>query len=410
MNKPVSTLSLGSPHHLDPRSPDLEVLLQHIAEGASERERDRVLPFQEIGLIRKARLGALRLPTAAGGAGSTIRELFEVVIRLGEADANVAHILRNHFSVVERLVRTPKDEQSREWQKAVAGGAIIGLATTELESPKVGDITPKTTLTPDENGDFLLNGTKYYSTGTLYSDYVLVRAADPSGAAGATIVPVKRDGVELIDDWDGLGQRLTATGTTHFRDVKVKRQEVVFDAPDIGYGVPYSNTFAQLFLTAIVAGIARASLHEAAALVRSRKRTFYYAPSQTPTDDPLLQQTVGQIAAGAFAAETVVLAAAEALDVATDAFDAGAANAVDAAHQAALLSAKAKIVADEFAIRAGSLLFDVGGASATKKATNFDRHWRNARTLSSHNPTTFKARSIGQYEISGTPLPAKGFF
>ncbi|RZN34889.1 acyl-CoA dehydrogenase family protein [Bradyrhizobium sp. Leo121] len=410
MNKPVSALSLGSSHRLDPRSPDVEALLKHIAEGASERERDRVLPFQEIDLIRKARLGALRLPTAAGGAGSTIRELFEVVIRLGEADANVAHILRNHFSVVERLVRTPKDEQSREWQKAVAGGAIIGLATTELESPKVGDITPNTTLTPDENGDFLLNGTKYYSTGTLYSDYVLVRAADPSGATGATIIPVKREGVELIDDWDGLGQRLTATGTTHFRNVKVKRQEVVFDAPDIGYGVPYSNTFAQLFLTAIVAGIARSSLREAAALVRSRKRTFYYAPSQIPTDDPLLQQTVGQIASGAFAAETVVLAAAAALDVATDAFDAGAANAVEAAHKAALLSAKAKIVADEFAIRAGSLLFDVGGASATKKVTNFDRHWRNARTLSSHNPTTFKARSIGQYEISGTPLPAKGFF
>ncbi|MGX9427191.1 MULTISPECIES: acyl-CoA dehydrogenase family protein [Bradyrhizobium] len=410
MNKPVSALSLGSSHGLDPRSPDVEALLKHIAEGASQRERDRVLPFQEIDLIRKARLGALRLPTAAGGAGSTIRELFEVVIRLGEADANVAHILRNHFSVVERLVRTPKDEQSREWQKAVAGGAIIGLATTELESPKVGDITPNTTLTPDENGDFLLNGTKYYSTGTLYSDYVLVRAADPSGATGATIIPVKREGVELIDDWDGLGQRLTATGTTHFRNVKVKRQEVVFDAPDIGYGVPYSNTFAQLFLTAIVAGIARSSLREAAALVRSRKRTFYYAPSQIPTDDPLLQQTVGQIASGAFAAETVVLAAADALDIATDAFDAGAANAVEAAHEAALLSAKAKIVADEFAIRAGSLLFDVGGASATKKVTNFDRHWRNARTLSSHNPTTFKARSIGQYEISGTPLPAKGFF
>src|SRR5690606_28126778 len=116
----------------------------------------------------------------------------------------------------------------------------------------------------------------------------------------------------------------------------------------------------QLFLTAINAGISRAILRDAAALVRSRKRTFYYAPSETPVDDPLLQQTVGQIASGAFAAETVVLAAAEALDVATDAFDAGDANAGDAAHRAALLSAKAKIVADEFAIRSGSLLFDVG--------------------------------------------------
>ncbi len=409
MNKPVPTLSLESSRQLDLRSSDLEALLNQIAEGASERERERILPFETIDLIRGARLGALRLPTSAGGAGSSIRELFEIVIRLGEADANVAHILRNHFSVVERLVRHPRDDQHRQWQKAVADGAIIGLAATELETPKVGDVRPNTTLTPDGD-DYLLNGTKYYSTGTLYSDYVLVRTADSSGANAATLIPVKREGVELLDDWDGLGQRLTATGTTHFRNVRVKRQEVVFDAPDVGYGIPYANTFAQLFLTAINAGIAQAILRDATALVRSRKRTFYYAPNELPTDDPLLQQTVGQIASGAFAAETVVLAAADALDLATDAFDAGDPNAVDAAHKAALLSAKAKIVADEFAIRGGSLLFDVGGASATKKVTNFDRHWRNARTLSSHNPTTYKARSIGQYEISGTPLPAKGFF
>jgi len=409
MNKPIAANALERSHPLALRSPDLDALLNRITEGASERERERTLPFPEIDLIRKARLGALRLPTEAGGAGSSIRELFEIVIRLGEADANVAHILRNHFSVVERLVRHPKIDQHREWQKAVADGAIIGLAATELETPKVGDVRPNTTLTPDGD-DYLLNGTKYYSTGTLYSDYVLVRTADSNGANAATVIPVNREGIELIDDWDGLGQRLTATGTTHFRNVRVKRQEVVFDAPDTAYGIPYSNTFAQLFLTAINAGIARAILRDATALVRSRKRTFYYAPTEIPTDDPLLQQTVGQIASGAFAAETVVLAAAEALDLATDAFDAGEANAVEAAHHAALLSAKAKIVADEYAIRGGGLLFDVGGASATKKVTNFDRHWRNARTLSSHNPTTYKARSIGQYEISGTPLPAKGFF
>jgi alkylation response protein AidB-like acyl-CoA dehydrogenase len=408
MNKPVPAISLERSHRLL-RSPELGALLNRIAEGASDRERERTLPFPEIDLIRKARLGALRLPAEAGGAGSSIRELFEIVIRLGEADANIAHILRNHFSVVERLVRRPRTDQHREWQKAVADGAIIGLAATELETPKVGDVKPNTTLTRDGE-DYRLNGTKYYSTGTLYSDYVLVRTADPSGANAAALIPVNREGIELIDDWDGLGQRLTATGTTHFRQVRIKRQEVVFDAPDAGYGIPYSNTFAQLFLTAINAGIARATLRDAAALVQSRKRTFYYAPSEAPTDDPLLQQTVGQIASGAFAAETVVLAAAEALDIAADAFDAGDVNAVEVAHRAALLSAKAKIVADEFAIRGGSLLFDVGGASATKKITNFDRHWRNARTLSSHNPTTYKARSIGQYEISGTPLPAKGFF
>jgi alkylation response protein AidB-like acyl-CoA dehydrogenase len=409
MNKPVSTTSLVTFPRIDLHSAGLEQLFAEIAEGESEREKERILPFGVIDRIRQAKLGALRLPASAGGNGCSIRELFEIIIRLGEADANVAHILRNHFSVVELLVRRPRTEQGRQWQGAVADGAIIGLATTELDSPQVGNMTPNTTFTPDGDS-YLLNGTKYYSTGTLYSDYVMVRAADVSGKLGAAIIPLGRDGVELIDDWDGLGQRLTATGTTHFRNVRLRRQEIEFDEPDFGYGAPYSNTFAQLFLTAIVAGIARATLRDATALIRSRKRTFYYAPSQVPTDDPLLQQTIGQIASGAFAAESVVLAAAEALDLATDAFDAGSAAATELAHHAALLSAKAKIVTDDFAIRGGSLLFDVGSASATKKATNFDRHWRNARTLSSHNPTTFKARSVGQHEINGTPLPDKGFF
>jgi alkylation response protein AidB-like acyl-CoA dehydrogenase len=409
MNKPLSTTSLVPDPRISLHSSGLEQLFAEIAEDESERERDRILPFGVIDRIRQVRLGAMRLPASAGGSGCSIRELLDIIIRLGEADANVAHILRNHFSVVELLLRRPRTEQGRQWQAAVADGAVIGLATTELDSPQVGNVTPHTTLTRD-GGDYLLNGTKYYSTGTLYSDYVLVRAADVSGKVGAAIIPLGRDGIELIDDWDGLGQRLTATGTTRFNNVRLKRQEVEFDAPDFGYGAPYSNTFAQLFLTAIVAGITRATLRDATELVRSRKRTFYYAPSELPTEDPVLQQTIGQIASGAFAAESVVLAAAEALDLATDAFEAGAPNATELAHHAALLSAKAKIVTDDFAIRGGGLLFDVGSASATRKASNLDRHWRNARTLSSHNPTNLKARSIGQHEINGTPLPSKGFF
>jgi alkylation response protein AidB-like acyl-CoA dehydrogenase len=105
----------------------------------------------------------------------------------------------------------------------------------------------------------------------------------------------------------------------------------------------------------------------------------------------------------------VVLAAAEALDLASAAWNQNQQDSGPAAH-AALLSAQAKVVVDELAIRSGSLLFDVGGASATKKSDNLDRHWRNARTLASHNPSTTKSRAIGDYEINGTPLPAKGFF
>jgi alkylation response protein AidB-like acyl-CoA dehydrogenase len=384
----------------------LQTLFDHIATGEAERERERILPHDIIDLIRRSRIGALRLPKAEGGGGSTLRDLLATVIRLATADANVAHILRNHFSVVERLLASPPSVQNRQWRADVARGAVVGLATAELGGSQVGDIKPATTVMPDGDG-YRLNGTKYYSTGTLYADHVLVRATDGGGTVATTIIPATRGGIELVDDWDGSGQRLTGSGTTHFRNVRVEAAELIFDAPDSGYGAPYQNTFAQLYLTAVNAGIAAAVLRDATALVRRRARNFYYAPNLTPREDPILQQTVGQIASNAFAAEAIVLAAADALDVASHApNNAGTKPAL----HAALAAAKAKVVVDDLAIRSGSLLFDAGGASATRKADNLDRHWRNARTLSSHNPVTYKAQAVGAYEINGTPLPAKGFF
>lgn len=407
MNTPVSGASLETAQSLVPNAASLQALFDHISEGAAERDEKRILPFDIIHLIRSARIGALRIPIAAGGGGSSIRELIKVIIRLGEADPNVAHILRNHFSVVERLVRTPFNSRSQQWQKAVVDGAIIGFAASELGTEKVGDVRFNTVLTADGDG-YRLNGTKYYSTGSLYADYILVRA-DYNESSTALLVPAKREGIELVDDWDGIGQRLTGTGTTYFRDVRVEAGEVVFDSADAGYGAPYANTFAQLFLTAINAGIARAIANEATALVKRRGRNFYYAPSERTTDDPLLQRIVGQLSSHAFASESAVLASADALDAEADARDAGSPS-LELAAQAALQAAQAKIIVDDLTLRSGSLLFDVGAASATKRSANLDRHWRNARTLASHNPSTHKARAIGDLAINETPLPTKGYF
>lgn len=406
MNKAAAPQFPSDPQPLRIDSPSLTALLDYIAQDEARRERDRTLPYDIVDLIRQSRIGALRIPKADGGGGVSLRELFSVVIRLGTADANVAHILRNHFSVVERLALTPLSAQSRKWRDDVVGGALIGLATTELGSSQVGDIAPATTVTPDGDG-YRLNGTKYYSTGTIYSDYVLVRVATHDRKLATTVIPVQREGIDIVDDWDGSGQRLTGSGTTRFHNVRVEASELIVDAPHVGYGAAYSNTFAQLFLTAINAGIVAAIRRDAADLVRRRARNFYYSPSLNPREDPVLQQTVGNISSNAFAAESVVLAAADALDAASRAGDSADTHL---AHEAALRAAQAKIITDELAIRSGSLLFDAGGASATKTSDNLDRHWRNARTLSSHNPVTVKAQAIGAFEVNATPLPTKGFF
>ena len=390
-------------------SPELAALLAFIGEDASNRERERSLPFTMVDAIRQARLGALRVEAEAGGGGATNRELFETVIRLGDADPNVAHILRNHFTFVERFVRGATAPKHEKWRRAVVDGAIFGLAYGELDTARVGGKDANTVLTPKGDG-YRLNGTKYYSTGTLYSDYVLVRAKLPSDELASAIIPVTRAGVEIVDDWDGFGQRLTGSGTTIFRDVRVEADEVVPDTEGHFFTQSYTGPVPQLILTAINAGILRGILRDAAALVRRRERSYAHAPSDLPAEDPILQVTVGQIASNAFAAEATVLAAADSLDR-LDRARAGDQTGFDAAtHEASLQTSKAKVIVDELAIRSAGLLLDVGGASATKQSYNLDRHWRNARTLASHNPGTYKARAIGDHVINGTPLPVNGFF
>ena len=390
-------------------SPELQQLFDFIALGASDRDHDRILPFDIIELLKRSRFGALRIPVAEGGGGSTVRELFEVIIRLGDADPNVAHITRNHFVVIERILRSERSDRNRNWLKAVVDGAFFGFAGSELEVKQAGSGTVlNTKLTPEANG-YRLNGSKYYSTGSLYADFVAVRLLAPDGTPATAIMPTKREGVELVDDWDGFGQRLTGTGTTTFTNVRIEKDEVVFDTDADNSLLTYNATVPQLFLTAINAGIIRNVLHDATNLVHKRPRTFYHAVAEQAADDPLIQQTVGQISANAFAAEAIVLAAADGLDQIIAARAKGEDESA-ASLAASLRTTKAKLVVDELTLRSTTLLFEVGGASTTKKSSNLDRHWRNARTLSSHNPAAFKARAIGNYEINGTPLPTGAFF
>ncbi|NTI53011.1 acyl-CoA dehydrogenase [Agrobacterium rhizogenes] len=387
-------------------SPELERFLEHVKAGASERDRNRQLPFDVVALIRQNRIGAIRLPLSAGGAGASFRQLLAFVVELAAADPNVAHILRNHFCFVE-LFAQPRVANSEKWTKLVAGGSIFGLAAGEL-GVTVGAGLVSTTISREPSG-LRVNGAKCYSTGSLYSDHILVRAAWEDGPKASVILPTDRKGVTIEDDWDGIGQRLTGSGSTFLKDVVAHDEEIFPDAPEEGYRPAYSTTLGHLIVTAIAAGVVRAAAAEAKDLIARRKRGFAHAPTPEPTQDPILLQTLGEISSAAFAAEAIVLAAADALD-AVDAVVGSGKRADDEAHAAALAASKAKVVVDGLALRAASSIFDVGGASATSRAENLDRHWRNIRTLISHNPASYKALAVGALELHSTPLPDNGFF
>ncbi|MET9202648.1 acyl-CoA dehydrogenase family protein [Gordonia sp. NPDC003585] len=384
-------------------------VLDRVAEGAIARELDNVNPFDQVRDIAAAGYGKLRLPVERGGAGYSLRELFSAIIDLAAADPTVAHIYRTHFWLTEEFLASQSENAGR-FLDLIADGKVFGNATSERGSKAAGDFQFTTTLAPvDGTERFVLNGEKFYTTGTLFSDYVSVWTVKGTTLT-SVVIPTDRDGVEILDDWDGFGQRRTGSGTTRFTNVAVYPEDILREVPlDETQAPSTQGAFVQLYLHAVIAGILRTVVADAKALVEGRTRNFAHATSPIPVEDPSLQQVVGELAALAFVTESTVLIAAESLDAAAD-------SAVDGvqdpklAQAAALAASKAKVVLDEIGTRAATLLFEAGGASASSRSKDLDRHWRNIRTITLHNPARLKAQAVGAHVLLGQDLPANGYF
>lgn len=406
--------SISEKQSLDIVEPDVglipETLLSNIRADAPRRDAERELPFQSVNEIKARRFGAYRLPKAVGGGGASLEACFAAAYRLAAADSNVAHIWRNHFMLIERLVVYPTTEPFLiELRDHVTHGALIGLAGTELDRKQTGGPSPLSTKITKRGLGYRLNGRKFYSTGSIFADWISTYAELEDGTKVCVLLPRDREGLELIDDWDGMGQRLTGTGTTVFHDIEIRPEEIVRGDTLHQQSNFFSSVIAQLFLTTVIAGITAAVSEEAATVLAGRERTFYFAPAERAANDPILLQSLGERQADAFAAEAIVLAAARVLDEASAVIATGR-DAEREVQAAAAAAAKAKITVDAIAIRGASALFDIAGASATQSSRNLDRHWRNIRTIASHNPASYKAYAVGNQFLNGTPLPSLGFF
>jgi alkylation response protein AidB-like acyl-CoA dehydrogenase len=284
------------------------------------------------------------------------------VIELAAADSNVAHILPAHFWFVEQQLQSQHSESRIRWLALVNQGRIFGNASSEQSGQQVS-LFFETTLTPNANGiGDRLNGQKFYSTCSLYSDLIQIYASTPEGTIAGATIPVGREGLTLKDDWDGFGQRLTGTGTTTLNNVYAGPAEVADYGSPFDQPPSYQFAFLQLYLQALTTGILRNVQEDAVALVRRRRRSFGHATRERPTEDHQLFQVVGEIAADAFAAEAIVLAAGDRIRAAAESVVGGLPNS-QLARAAQIAAAEAKVAMDRFSYQTASRLFDAGGAS-----------------------------------------------
>lgn len=382
-------------------------LLVQIAAGALDRELNRRLPFEEVRALDEQRFGALRVPAEFGGPEISIEELITQLIRLAEADSNIAHLYRGHFGFVEALRFQPRHIQEF-WYRRVLEGKTVGNASTEKGGNALGTLN---TRLRQDGTSWVLNGEKFYSTGTIFSHYTRVSASQEEGVDGRrfAVVATDAEGVTVHDDWDGFGQKLTGTGTTELQNVVLEDTSILNRVAGSHEAV-HEAAFFQLWLLAVQVGIAKAAVRDAAATLAKRTRTFNTSGSGlTFKQDPLIQQIVGRMSSKTFVAEAAVLEVARIHDRALKAgLTAGTADPHYSGelpaevYDAEIAVERAQITVPDLVLQVTQELFQTVGASATLRSKALDRHWRNAQTIATHNPIVFRARAIGDYEINGT--------
>lgn len=374
-------------------------LFDRIAAGAAERDREHRLPVAEIRELADAGFGALRVPVEFGGSGATLPQLFRLLTELAAADSNIPQALRGHFALVEdRLVA--RSGHRDVWLERFGRGEIAGNSWTEVGTVQVGDVTTK--VSPDPDGGFRITGQKYYSTGSIFADWIDTYAErTDTGDRVIAIVDAHQEGVTHTDDWDGFGQRTTGSGTSTFRDARVGADDVVlFDER-----FKYQTAFYQAVLLSVLAGSVVAAERDIAFEVRNRTRVFSHGNADTFAADAQILQVVGEVSAAGFAARAIVDRAAQALQGAYEGAFLDEIEDERRNDRAELATAQAQVALTSLATQATSHLFDALAASGVSTTKNLDRHWRNARTAGSHNPWVFKARIVGDHAVNDVQPP-----
>ncbi|MCD5971239.1 SfnB family sulfur acquisition oxidoreductase [Pseudomonas quasicaspiana] len=373
-------------------------LAAHFKRESAVRDQERRLPHAELDLFSASGLWGISVPKAFGGAGLSNVTLAKVIRLIAEADGSLGQIPQNHFYAVEVLrVNGNADQQKRLYAEALAG-LRFGNALAELGTKTAHDRT--TRLSRDGKG-YRINGRKFYSTGALYAQRIPTSVIDENGVQQLAFVPADSEGLSVIDDWSGFGQRTTGSGSVVFENVYVDARDVV--AFQTAFERPTTvGPLAQILHAAIDTGIARAAFEDALHFVRTRTRPWIDSGIEKAVDDPLTLSSFGKLSIRLFAAEALLDRAGEILDIAQ------ADSNADNVAAASIAVAEARAISTEISLSAGSTLFELAGSQATLAEHGLDRHWRNARVHTLHDPVRWKYHAIGNYYLNDKNPPLRG--
>jgi SfnB family sulfur acquisition oxidoreductase len=377
-------------------------LAEDFKRDSALRDRERRLPHPELEAFSRSGLWGISVPREYGGAGVSNVTLAKVIALIAQADGSLGQIPQNHFYALEVLRVNGSEAQKKRLYAEVLAGQRFGNALAELGTKTAHDRTTRLTrdVQPGRDG-YRINGRKFYSTGAIYAQRIPTSVVDEHGVQQLAFVPRDSQGLNVIDDWSGFGQRTTGSGSVVFEEVFVAAEDVI----------PFQSAFerpttvgplAQILHAAIDTGIARAAYEDALHFVRTKTRPWIDSGNDKATEDPLTLKSFGHLSIRLHATEALLERSGEFLDAAQ------AEPNAETVAAASIAVAEARAISTEISLAAGSTLFELAGSQATLAEHGLDRHWRNARVHTLHDPVRWKYHAVGNYYLNETNPPLRG--
>ncbi|QNH04181.1 SfnB family sulfur acquisition oxidoreductase [Pseudomonas sp. B11D7D] len=378
-------------------STDAEALqAAHVLADAAQaevilRDRERRLPWELVERFTASGLGSIAVPRAFGGPQLSYVTIAEVFRIISAVDPALGQIPQNQFGLLGLLQAGANPEQQQRLFASVLAGWRIGNGGPERGSKHTLDIQARLVK---RDGRWLFSGEKFYSTGALFAHWIASKALDEQGRPWLAFIQRGCAGLRIVNDWSGFGQRTTASGTVLLNEVEVDENNLIplwplADKPSI------QGAFSQLIQAAIDLGIADGALRDTLDFVRHKARPWIDAKVEQAGDDPYVIADIGRLQVELHAAEALLHKAGRVLDeVAASAIDA------DAAARASIAVAEAKALTTELSLAASEKLLELAGSRATLAEFGLDRHWRNARTHTLHDPVRWKYHAVGAWHLN----------
>lgn len=365
-------------------------LAEQAKPGAIERDQQRLYPRDLLDRFTRLGLGSISVPRRFGGGGLDFQTVAEVFRIISASDPSLGQIPQNHFGLIQFILGEGNPQQQSTLLQVVVSGKRLGNGGPEKNTRHTRDIQARLVSDGPEHH---LTGEKFYSTGALFADILVTTALQESDQPAMAFIPLPAAGLEIIDDWSGMGQRTTASGTVRLDRVAVDPAWLIPLPP--AEKPTLRGAVSQLIQAAIDAGIAQGALDDALEFVRSSSRPWVDAGVERNADDPYILADIGRISTELSAANALLRRAAKVLD----SLDQQALTAENSA-AASIAVAEAKVLTTDIALRASEKLLEWGGSRATLLQHGLDRHWRNARTHTLHDPVRWKTHAIGNYYLN----------